>query len=100
MFLTIYIIGTPVGILIGTLVGKEGGFGFIVLIGLAGGIFVYMATCNLIIPEFHDSEDINPLDERSTEEKTKTQRIINLIKFSITLLGFAIPTGVAIYESS
>lgn len=90
VFFILYVTMTPIGILIGSIVGSSGGIGFIILLGLAGGIFIYMSCCHLIIHEFHDSSDINPMDTRTDEEKLKTQRIISLIKFFIVMLGFIV----------
>lgn len=97
-FFILYVTGTPIGILIGALVGSSGGIGFIIFIGMAGGIFIYMACCHLIIHEFHDSNDINELDKRPYAERLKTQRMIGTLKFLVVMLGFGIVVLVASIE--
>ena len=68
----VYILGTPAGILIGAFIGGTGGIAYVILIGLAGGILVYMSVCHILMEEFQMSDDINPLDSRSTIEKNKS----------------------------
>lgn len=98
IFFILYITGTPIGILIGASVGSSGGMGFIIFLGMAGGMFIYMACCHLVIHEFHDSVDINPLDKRGPAEKLKSQRIIGATKFFIVLCGFVIVVLVALVD--
>lgn len=95
IFFILYVTATPIGILIGALVGSSGGIGFVIFLGMAGGVFIYMACCHLIIHEFHDSQDINPMDKRSKEERLRTQRIVGALKFLIVLIGFGIVVAVA-----
>lgn len=47
-----------------------------VIQGLSGGIFLYMALCDLLIHEFHHSHDMPELDEskRSDEEHMKKRK--------------------------
>jgi hypothetical protein len=41
----------------------------IILQGFAGGAFLYMAVCDLLIEEFHLSEDLPELDEAKKNDQ-------------------------------
>ena len=90
VFFILFILSTPIGIIIGSSVNSTGGLGIVVIQSIAGGTFIYLATCELIIHEFNTSKDISSNDIRLPEEKTRTQRCINLIKFTFLASGFAI----------
>jgi len=62
----------------------------VIVQGLAGGTFVYLACCDFIVHEFQNGKDIYEGDDRKEEELAKTQRCISLLKFMFVALGFAV----------
>ena len=89
-FFIMFITSSPLGIIIGATVQSSGGLPIVIIQSLAGGTFIYLAACDFLIHEFHNSHDISQSDGRVDSEKLKTQRCISLIKFMMVLLGFAI----------
>ena len=88
-FFITFIVSTPLGIIIGASINSSGGLPNIIIQSISGGTFIYLAACDFIIHEFHTSNDISSADIRIEEEKNKTQKKINMIKFLAVVLGFA-----------
>ena len=63
-FFILFIISTPVGIIIGASVNESGGLAVVIVQALSGGTFVYLAACDFMIHEFHNSDDISKSDLR------------------------------------
>jgi len=85
-----FVLSTPLGIIIGAALDSAGGLGVVIVQGLAGGTFVYLACCDFIVHEFQNGKDIYEGDDRKEEELAKTQRCISLLKFMFVALGFAV----------
>ena len=57
-FFTIFVLSTPIGVVIGTLVGEsENVTAIVVLQSISAGIFLYLACCHLLIHEFEKRKE-------------------------------------------
>ena len=68
-------------------VGASNSMALVIIQGISGGIFIYLAMCDLLIHEFHESHDLPKLDESkrsSTDhmhDRKQAQRKITTTKF-------------------
>lgn len=91
-FFILFVLSTPIGIIIGANVSSSGGLAIVIVQSIAGGCFIYLACCDFLIHEFHKGQDIAPGDIRDVEAKTKTLKCVRLIKFAFVFSGFLIIT--------
>jgi len=91
-FLT-FICTTPLGIGIGMAIGASSSLVLVIIQGLSGGIFIYLAMCDLLIHEFHNSHDLPSIDKKKgnvhAAARNSAQKLISLSKFTAMLLGAA-----------
>lgn len=55
--LTIFVFSTPIGVLLGILIGELGEIWEIIFASIAGGTFLYIACSEVIIDEFSNKEN-------------------------------------------
>lgn len=63
VFFLTFICTTPLGIGLGMAIGASSSLVLVIIQGLSGGIFIYLAMCDLLIHEFHNSHDLPPIDK-------------------------------------
>lgn len=86
-FYVLFILTTPVGVAIGMAIGESNSILLVVIQGLSGGIFIYLAMCDLLIHEFHQSHDLPKLDEKKRmikehmQDRKSAQMKITVSKF-------------------
>ena len=68
-FFILFILTTPIGILIGMAIGASNSMVLVIIQGLSGGVFIYLAMCDLLIHEFHESHDLPELDKNKAQDK-------------------------------
>lgn len=77
LFYIFFILTTPVGVIIGMAIESSSSIMALAVIqGLSGGVFLYLAVCDLLIHEFHQSHDLPHLDEskRTIPEHMKDRK--------------------------
>lgn len=76
--LILFIVSTPVGVGIGMSVSQAGqsNIGLIVVQGLAGGTFIYLSCCDLIIHVFHEGNKTLDLENKFVVYCVRTMRFL------------------------
>lgn len=50
-------------------IGASNSMVLVVIQGLSGGVFIYLAMCDLLIHEFHESHDLPDLDPHKKNDE-------------------------------
>lgn len=80
MVCLLFILASPVGTLTGMILdGTSPNIGLVIVQGMSGGVFAYLACCDLVVHQFHDAKSAS-----------KTERLTKYVAMS---LGAAIVIG-------
>ena len=92
LIFSLFVLASPIGILLGTSIGSQSdSLGTVIIQSLSGGTFIYLACCDLLIYEFHQSKLSKTLrNTLSHEDQVKRVRSENSKKFLALILGVAV----------
>jgi len=54
-----FVIASPVGMIIGMNIDSEPNMALVVIQALSGGVFIYLACCDLLVHQFHSAPFIS-----------------------------------------